>query len=155
MIGDCHCLIDGRHVTNEKLIDHFISEMRSQLIKNYLQNDSVEDLVAFDKSRRDIDPFLRSQYLYQNNRNDSLLSYSVIDGFSINNENIKMATFKNGSTVILASDGYPILKESLDETEAELQALLKNDPLMYDLIKSTKGLKKETYPLTIEHISKL
>jgi len=142
MFGDCHCLIDRRHITNEKLIDHLLSEMRSQLIESYLQNDSIEDLLAYDKAREDIEPFLRNQYLYQNNRSDSLLSYSVIDGFSINNENIKVASFKSGSTIVLASDGYPILKENLEETEAELQTLLKNDPLMYNLIKSTKGLKR-------------
>jgi hypothetical protein len=142
MFGDCHCLIDGQHVTNEKAIDHFLSEMRSQLIKKYRQIHSVEELLAYDKAREDIEPFLKSQYLYQNNRSNSLLSYSVIDGFSIQNEMIKVASFKSGSTVILASDGYPILKESLEETEAELQTLLKNDPLMYILIKSTKGLKR-------------
>jgi hypothetical protein len=142
LIGDCHCLIDGLHVTNEKLIDHLISDMRSQLIKNYLQNHSIEDLLAHDRAREDIQPFLMSQYLYQNNRNDSLLSYSVIDGFPMNDDQIKIATCNNANTIILASDGYPILKESLKETEAELQTLLKNDPLMFTLIKSTKGLKK-------------
>lgn len=141
LFGDCHCLLDGLHVTNEKLIDHLISEMRSQLINNYLQAYSVEDLLAHDQAREDIHPFLMSQYLYQNNRFDSLLSYSVIDGFAMNDDQIKIAPFKNVNTIILASDGYPILKESLKETETELQMLLQNDPLMFTLIKSTKGLK--------------
>ena len=142
LFGDCHCLINGEHITNEKLIDGLISEMRSQLIEKYLQSCTVEDLLANDKSREDIQPFLMSQYLFQNNRKDSLLSYSVIDGFSMNEDQIKIVHFNPESTIVLASDGYPILKENLDETEVDLQTLLKKDPLMFNLLKSTKGLKK-------------
>ncbi|WP_028390127.1 hypothetical protein [Bacillus cihuensis] len=142
LMGDCHCLIDGFHVTNEKKIDHLLSEMRSQLISNYLQTDSVEELLENDRAREDIQPFLMSQYLYQNNRYDSVLSYSVIDGFSMNADQIKIATCNNAHTIVLASDGYPFLKESFTDTETELQTLLKNDPLMFNLLKSTKGIKK-------------
>jgi serine/threonine protein phosphatase PrpC len=141
LLGDCHCLINGQHVTNEKLIDSLISDMRSQLIKNYLQNYSIEELLENDKSREDIQPFLMSQYRFQNNRKDSLLSYSVIDGFQMNDDQIKIVHFNHESTIVLASDGYPSLKETLHETEVELQTLLKHDPLLFNIFKSTKGLK--------------
>ena len=46
------------------------------------------------------------------------------------------------SSIVLASDGYPVLKGTLAESERELSEILKNDPLCYKVYCSTKGLKK-------------
>ncbi|MFK9094365.1 hypothetical protein [Bacillus salipaludis] len=142
LMGDCHCLIDGLHVTNEKIIDHLIGEMRSQLIHKYLLKYSIEDLMERDYSREDIQPFLIQQYLYQNNQDESPLSYTVVDGFPMNYENIKVVKLKGATTIVLASDGYPLLCDSLKVTETQLKKLLRNDPLMYTIFKSAKGLIK-------------
>jgi len=142
LMGDCHCLIDGLHVTNEKLIDHLIGEMRSQLIHKYLLKYSIEELMERDYSREDIQPFLIQQYLYQNNHDGSPLSYTVVDGFPMNYENIKVVKLEGVTTLVLASDGYPLLSDSLKDTELQLKKLLRNDPLMCTIFKSVKGLKK-------------
>lgn len=45
-----------------------------------------------------------------------------------------------GSWVTLATDGYPVLFETLEESEAALAAALKKDPLCYRENPQTKGL---------------
>lgn len=42
--------------------------------------------------------------------------------------------------LVLASDGYPFLKPTLDESEAMLASQLGNDPLCMNTFKATKGL---------------
>ncbi|WP_320524025.1 hypothetical protein [Bacillus thuringiensis] len=140
IVGDCHCLIDELHITNEKLVDYIISEIRSVIIEKYLLEYSTDELLEKDLSREDIRPFLISQYLYQNNRAYSPLSYAVIDGFPIENRMVRVVSCKDANCIVLGSDGYPQLKRNLRETELELQKLLQKDPLMIKGYKSTKGL---------------
>ena len=42
----------------------------------------------------------------------------------------------------MASDGYPVLKETLEETEEALKIVLETDPLCFRQYKSAKGLQK-------------
>lgn len=142
MIGDCQGLIDGAPVSNEKLIDHLIADMRSKLIKGYLDRYSVEDLLEHDRSRYDIYPFLINQFEFQNNKHESLLSYAVLDGFPIHKEHIKKIEVPDAKEIVLASDGYPFLKQDRTESERLLNELLEKDPLCYRIYPSTKGLKK-------------
>lgn len=46
------------------------------------------------------------------------------------------------SRLVLASDGYPVLKETLAESEAVLRELMEKDPLCFRENKGTKGLVK-------------
>lgn len=141
-VGDCHCLIDGRHITNEKLVDTLLAAMRSSIIREYLLTCDILDLLNEDLSSNDLKPFLQQQYRYQNNQLSSPLSYTVIDGFPVITNMIKVVDVRNASEIVLASDGFLILKESLRESENALRHLLKNDPLCYQLIPTTKGLRK-------------
>ena len=43
--------------------------------------------------------------------------------------------------IILASDGYPLLRPTLQQSEQDLDRLLKEDPQCCRLYESTKGLK--------------
>ncbi|UUZ93411.1 hypothetical protein LJK87_01070 [Paenibacillus sp. P25] len=117
MVGDCHCLIDGVRFSNEKMIDHFIANMRSKLIEQYLKRYSLSELLEFDRSREDIIPFLIQQYDFQNNNDDSPLSYAVLDGFPIHEPKIVKRGIPDAKQIVLASDGYPMLQEHLVETE--------------------------------------
>ena len=47
---------------------------------------------------------------------------------------------QDGETVILASDGYPQLAQTLAESESKLQDTIDKDPLLINLYKSTKGI---------------
>ena len=44
--------------------------------------------------------------------------------------------------VVLASDGYPVLRKTLKECENELDYIRQNDPMCFRLFRSTKGIKQ-------------
>lgn len=141
-VGDCQSFIGSRHVTNEKLVDKLMTDMRTTIIREYLLTMDEQDLFNKDQSTLDIQPFLQRQFLYQNNPVASPLAYTVIDGFPVIMNQIKVVEVNHATEIVLASDGYPILKESLAETEASLAHVLKNDPLCYKIVPNTKGLEK-------------
>lgn len=143
LIGDCHAIVDGHTHTNHKEIDDLLSQMRSFLIEKELADGkSIEDLIRNDTSREKILPFLIDQYTFQNNRLSEKFSYGVIDGFQINDKSIKRIKVTD-KEVILATDGYPYIYETLDQSENELAQLLEKDPLCYNIHKSTKGIQGE------------
>ena len=140
MIGDCQCIVDDKVYTNEKFIDKLLSETRAFYIKKELiSGKSIKELQKFDTGRQYILPLLISQSYFQNSKFDSEYSYCVIDGFPINLPQVKVIDINSSKTIVLASDGYPKLFNTLYETENYLDYILEKDPLCYDLYKSTKG----------------
>lgn len=57
-------------------------------------------------------------------------------------EMVKVIKVHKNSELVLASDGYPILKGTLNESERELKRLILEDPLCYKENCSTKGVAK-------------
>ena len=76
-------------------------------------------------------------------------TYAVIDGFPVYMEGVKVVSLVSvleaspdvhGHEIVLASDGYPFLKSTLADSEAELAHLIATDPqCIHDFI-ATKGL---------------
>ncbi len=67
--------------------------------------------------------------------------YAAIDGFSIPDDGVVVEPIPDDVTqIVLASDGYPFLRQSLTESEQCLADLLQRDPLLFRDYKSTKGL---------------
>jgi glycerophosphoryl diester phosphodiesterase len=84
---------------------------------------------------------MKQQTLFQNNPSTGQYWYAVIDGFPVPDEGICVQSLPADiKTIVLASDGYPYLKGSLDESEQALQELLRDDPLLFRQYKSTKGM---------------
>jgi glycerophosphoryl diester phosphodiesterase len=73
---------------------------------------------------------------------DDYFGYSVFDGMGINKNLIKIYTVKAGDHVVLASDGYPKLFDTLKESEEYLKWVLEIDPLSIKENKQTKMIKK-------------
>lgn len=137
-VGDCQCRYDHKNYTQHKKIDVFLSEIRSTFLEmEILHGKSVEALLINDTGRDYIYPLLCNQYLYQAN-SQHRFSYRVVDGFDIPNKFIKRFKIL-GDTLIMASDGYPLLFDTLSETESYLNVQLKEDPLFIGKHKSTKG----------------
>ena len=67
------------------------------------------------------------------------------EGTKIPEELIKVIRFSEFSgsehEIILASDGYPVLKPTLQQSERELEYIMREDPQCCRLYESTKGLK--------------
>ncbi len=139
--GDCQYMINKISYNNSKRIDETLAEMRSMMIKSYILNGMTEeDFLNKDIAREAILPFLKQQQYFENS--DEEYSYAVLNGKKLNLTNIKVIKVKSGDEIVLATDGYPILKSTLDESEKELNEILEKDPLCYKIYKSTKGINK-------------
>ena len=131
MVGDCQAIIDGKLYENGKPYEQEIARKRVELIEQGL-------LPA--EARKQIEPLLSEAMLSGQNQ-----TYTVIDGFPIYREGVKVVALKtkpasSPNEVVLASDGYPFLKPTLVASEAALLHLIAHDPqCIHDFI-ATKGL---------------
>ncbi|MDP4208275.1 MAG: PP2C family serine/threonine-protein phosphatase [Bacteroidota bacterium] len=142
-VGDCQCLVDKTHYTNTKKIDVLASNIRSFYIASELKlGKTLHSMQLNDTGRDYILPILQRQVLFQNSFQKSEFTYGAIDGFNVPKDEIKVIKLSNPKAIVLASDGYPMLFETLAESEAYLNKIIKEDPLCYKIYKSTKGLKQ-------------
>lgn len=142
-LGDSQCMIDGQLHTNEKQIDDITANARALFLEAEIKKGkTIEDLLEHDTGWDYIKTLIQLQYYLQNDR-DSQFGFEVINGFDVDFSRVKTIQVpKDAKTIILASDGYPMLKTTLNETESELQHLLQTDPLCFRQFKSAKGLQK-------------
>lgn len=140
--GDSSCMINGHVHLHDKLYDEITSNARA-LYDNLLlkQGYTVEQLLEKDLGAEYIEPLLKNQYLYDNNI-DSPYGYPVLNGQEIHFNHLIKYEVKKGDEVVLASDGYPLIKPTLKESERYLNDILKKDPLCINKFVTTKGLKK-------------
>lgn len=137
--GDCQCLIGGIHHQQVKTIDHLLSQVRSLYIQTELLSGRTEaSLSDRDTGREYLLPLLRRQLLFANE--DSAYGYDVLNGFPIHSNHVIIHSVPPHAQLVLASDGYPVLKETLAESEAALWDLIQKDPLCFRENKGTKGL---------------
>jgi len=142
MVGDCQCMVDKTYYSNAKPIDRLLSDIRSFYIQTELKlGKSCDDLQANDSGREFISALLERQSLFQNSFDKIEFNYGVIDGFKVPESEIKVFKLLHPTKIILASDGYPRLFETLAESEEYLEKILRKDPLCFQEFKSTKGLK--------------
>ena len=90
-----------------------------------------------DPARNLIMPFLRLQSRFANRR--GAYGYFVFDGFTDPTYPIRTVPIAPGDEVVLASDGYPLLRPTLSESERELARLRRDDPSLIHEYRSTKG----------------
>lgn len=136
MIGDCLCKVNGKLYTNEKPHEAALAERRSQELSRLLgEGHTQRDLLENDLGRA-----LILQGIIDSTKGQNKV-FSVVDGFPIPTELVKVIKVNKGSEVILASDGYPELFDTLEETEKRLAFIIENDPLLMNLHKATKGLR--------------
>ena len=155
MVGDCQAIIDGKLYENGKPYEEKIARERVELIKQGLS--PVE-------ARKQIEPLLIKAMLSGQNQ-----TYTVIDGFPIYREGVKVVSVSDSSSVqdsvpasdsvpcsdsasasdtipsssseiVLASDGYPFLKPTLAASEAALAEQIANDPQNIHSFIATKGI---------------
>ena len=139
-VGDCPFIINGTYHKNEKKVDQLLSTLRKMTIESLLIAGHTEaELLQQDLAREMILPFLKLQSNLIDS--DSVFSYSVLDG-THPIRNIEVLPIPEGSELILATDGYPDLKNTLPKSEEALAKILAGDPLCDRLHPSTKGISK-------------
>ena len=146
MVGDCQAIIDGKLYENGKPYEEKIARKRVELIEQGLSP---------AEARKQIEPLLIKAMLSGQNKN-----YTVIDGFPIYREGVKVVALKtkpvsssietyfqeqtkpvsSPNEVVLASDGYPFLKPTLAASEAALAEQIANDPQNIHSFIATKGI---------------
>ena len=146
MVGDCQAIIAGKLYENGKPYEQEIARKRVELIEQGLSP---------AEARKQIEPLLIKAMLSGQNQ-----TYTVIDGFPIYREGVKVVALKTKpvsssietyfqeqtkpvsslNEVVLASDGYPFLKPTLAASEAALAEQIANDPQNIHSFIATKGI---------------
>lgn len=142
-IGDCQFMLEDKLFTVRKKVDEVAEEARAFFLESEMiaRQMTVEDLLEHDTGRTFIQPLLERQHRFQNNPHAGSFYYAAVDGFPILDDGVVVEPIPEDVThIVLASDGYPFLRQSLAESEHLLVDLLQHDPLLYREYKSTKGL---------------
>ena len=138
MIGDCQCLVNGELFENPKPYETVLAEMRAKEVRRLLAAGiTTEELLANDAARPVIIPHMLEAMKQQN------ISYAVIDGFPIPTDKVRVFTLDfQPWEIVFASDGYPFLCPTLEESEARLATQHAEDPLNIGTFKATKAFIK-------------
>ena len=137
--GDCMLRINQYSFRNVKKGDIMLADLRAFCIEAAeLQNLEFSVNEEVDYGREQILPFLKEFTLFANS--EKTFGYDVINGGEIHKERVKIYSVQPGDRVVMASDGYPKLFDSLEETEEYLQRSLKEDPMCVSRIRGTKGI---------------
>ena len=136
--GDCQCLINDVLHSHSKPVDHLAADLRAFVLEyERLQGKTEEALFAEDPGRAAIGPLLRMQLAFENHPGP--WGYPVLNGQGICPEMIAVYPVQPGDEVILTSDGYPMLMNTLEKSEQALARLLQEDPHCCRTNRSTKG----------------
>ena len=138
--GDCQCRINAEVHTHAKKIDELNADLRAFYLEYYIeQGYTIEELQKEDFGRKAIQKNLQMQFAFENKLGD--FGYPVLNGEGIESSMIRRYSVKEADTVILATDGYPVLKENLEDSEKELRRILTEDPMCFRQYRSTKGVQ--------------
>lgn len=139
--GDCQCMINHKLYTHIKKIDQLNSDLRAlRLEYELLQGFSLEELSHNDPGRAYIQDNLLIQFSFENK--SVPFGYPVLNGMGIEDSMLKCYPVSDGDIIVLATDGYPILYDTLAESEKALTEIQEKDPLCFRQFRSTKGLQK-------------
>ena len=146
MIGDCHCLLTpldnqlpplpSEYYDNPKPYEDELAAMRAEEVKRLLADGKTQDeLLRNDIARPVIIPRMLETMRQQN------VTYSVVDGFPIDRQHVRTITLDfRPWDIVLASDGYPFLCPTLEESESRLREQRESDPLnIGPAFQATKG----------------
>ena len=84
-------------------------------------------------------PLIEKQLWFENG--PGMFGYPVLNGLNFAEEMIKVWTVPSGAEVVLASDGYPQLYRTLEESEAKLREIIAEDPMCLGVSGGKTGVK--------------
>ena len=122
LVGDCQALIDDQFIDNPKPYEQELAQERAAIIKGSPK--PWEHVLRDDTARQAIIPHMLQCMQQQN------VGYAVIDGFPVAERYVKVIALDfQHHQLVLASDGYPFLCPTLEESEARLATQHREDPL--------------------------
>lgn len=140
-IGDCGALVNGLEYRQESQIEKIAVQVRSIVLHAAISNDFDEgQLLANDPGRVAILPLIRASRRLRNSDILPEYRFDALDGFSPTPPRPTVYAVPVGTQeIVLAFDGYPVLRPTLAESELELSKILEQDPLCYRAFQATKG----------------
>ncbi len=140
--GDCSALVGENVYFWEKKIDTVLAEMRSVILEIALaEGQNIDSLRENDLGRAYIQPIIIKGAMFQNAEENrfSPYYYEKIDGFGAAIPQ-KIVVPENVAQIVLASDGYPKVLASLEQSEKYLREIIADDPLLFRKFKATKAV---------------
>lgn len=139
-VGDCGFLMHGKANFPMKDIQRLFAEVRSFMV---LADGVVGHAAEPDNTNAELIEVMKlltkRQHIFENANSRTGFEFGVIDGETVPERFIEC--FEIGSApidIVLASDGYPVLASTLEETEALLRDRLRDDPLCIGLNRGQK-----------------
>lgn len=143
MIGTARALVGQHYYGREIPSERVFAELRGYINRlEYYNGTSLKELQKTDPGRKYIRDLVDKQNELQNNHEEDNMHYVAIDGRSISSKYILTINVPMGvDQIVLASDGYLELKDTLDKTEKRHQAIIQKDPLLIFDYRNVKGVK--------------
>jgi hypothetical protein len=140
-VGDCTVRIGDRSCRNESSLERVAAEARSVVLEAALVTGStIYELAQRDPGRAAIEPLLHANRVLRNARSEYEYAHPGLDGFLAQDYVPEVYVVPDEvDEIVLASDGYPIVERTLEESERRLEEILREDPLCFRLFKATKG----------------
>jgi len=140
-IGDCQYYVGDRAYQHPMAVDDVLAAMRSLILEIEVQKGkSVTELRKHDIGREYIAPIINRQSVFENNF-ESKFGYTVINGEQFDPRMVEIIPIESiHEELVLATDGYPQLHATLEQSEKALSLLLETDPLLFKEYSATKGL---------------
>ena len=137
--GDCQFMVNRKRFSTHKKIDCINAVTRADVLHEALRNGATtESLLMKDIGRDAIQNSLIHQHDFENEKGE--FGYPVMNGGRLCDDLMIVEHVRPGDVLVLASDGYPDLRQTLAATEQRLQELLSEDPLCIDTNLQTKGV---------------
>lgn len=138
-LGDLLFMLDGIFYDGKKIVDDITYSARAFVIEIALRRGMTEKQIQEnDVGREYITPMLNDQHVFANRPGP--YGYGVLDGAQVPDSFIEVFDARSVKEIVFASDGYPRIFMTLQESESYLTGILREDPLMYQKHKSAKGL---------------
>lgn len=144
-VGDAQYLIDGHGHNPEMAVDSVVVQVRRMVTQAHLLAGATTDRLRRDDPGHDaVKPLLALQTRFMNQPN-SAYAYGAISGTTVPANLIEVIKVPaEAGSVVLASDGYPRVRTTLAESEAQLEHVLEHDPLLSELYVAAKGWRPGT-----------
>ena len=137
--GDCQVFLKGKTYKQEKAEDIRMAKKRAAILQEALESGTpIAELRQNDIGRAAIQKHLLDYASQFANAPEG--GFPVLGRGEIVAEYIVTYPVGDEEQVVLASDGYPVLKGTLAESEACLQEIITEDPLLMDQYQATKGV---------------
>ncbi len=145
-VADCPFMVDGQEYVTRLKVAEFRASARQYKIHELLEGGMTEaDLLANDPTPAMIAKEMMKDSKRFANSDNPVFGYGVINGNPVPERHIKVVSVGAAREVVLASDGYPKIFNTLTQTEAYLADVNAKDPLCYKENPQPKAVKGGRY----------